>query len=178
MQIILISGKAQHGKSESAKLIKSKLEKQNNKVLITAYGNLVKFVCEKFFGGGYQKNDHNRSLWQYIGTDIIRKQFPNYWVDFVIEIVSMFPNEWDYVIIDDCRFPNEFERWEEKNWDVVKLRVERLNFKSPLTPKQQKHISETILDNYNFDYIIQSKSGLNNLKKEVSKFIRWVEDNK
>lgn len=175
MKIILLSGKARNGKSETAKILKHKLESKGNKVLITAYGNLVKFVCNTFFGSDGQKNEYNRSLWQRVGTDVIRKQKPNYWVDFVIGIVSMFPNEWDYVIVDDCRFPNELTRYGEE-WDTTTVRVNRLNFESDLTEEQKNHISETALDSYNFDYYIESESGLDNLEKEVDKFLLWMGD--
>ncbi len=173
MKIILISGKARNGKSETAKMLKNKLELKGYKVLVTAYGNLLKFICEKFFGCDNQKNEFNRGLWQYVGTDVIRKQHPNYWVDFIVGIVSMFPDKWDYIIVDDCRFVNEIERW--FGFDVITLRVNRLNFQSPLTPEQQQHISETALDNYEFDYVINSESGLDKLEKEVGKFIKWME---
>ena len=175
MKIILLSGKARNGKSETAKIIKKKLKSKGNKVLITAYGHLVKFICEKFFDSDGQKNEYNRSLWQYVGTDVIRKEKPNYWVDFIIDIISMFPNEWDYVIVDDCRFPNELNRYGEE-WDTITVRVNRLNFKSPLTLEQQNHISETNLDNFSFDYVIESESGLDNLEKEVDKFLKWMEE--
>ncbi|MCK9331016.1 MAG: hypothetical protein M0Q94_14165 [Candidatus Cloacimonetes bacterium] len=175
MKIILISGKARNGKSETAKILKNKLETKGNKVLTTAFGNLVKFVCEKFFNSDGQKNEYNRSLWQRIGTDVIRKQKPNYWVDFIISIISMFPNEWNYVIIDDCRFVNELNRYDE-TWDTTTVRVNRLNFESNLTPEQKNHPCETALDNYNFDYVINSESGLDNLEKEVDKFLKWMEE--
>mgnify|MGYP000911163102 CR=1 FL=1 len=175
MKIILLSGKARNGKSETAKILKNKLESKGNKVLITAYGNLVKFICEKFFDSDGQKNEYNRSLWQYVGTDVIRNQKPNYWVDFIIDIISMFPNEWDYVIVDDCRFINELTRWGEE-WDTTIVRVNRLNFESNLTPEQKNHISEIALDNYNFDYVINSESGLDNLEREVDKFLEWMEE--
>jgi len=176
MQIILLSAKAQNGKSETAKIIKNKLEVKNNKVLITAYGNLVKFVCDKFFNSDGQKNEYNRSLWQRVGTDIIRKQNPNYWVDFIIDIVSMFPNEWDYIIIDDCRFENELRRWDRDGWNTTTVRINRLNFENNLTYDQKNHPSETELDNYHFDYVINAESGLNKLEVEVDKFLEWMED--
>ena len=87
----------------------------------------------------------------------------------------MFPNEWNYVIIDDCRFVNELNRYDE-TWDTTTVRVNRLNFESNLTPEQKNHPSETALDNYNFDYVINSESGLDNLEKEVDKFLKWMEE--
>jgi hypothetical protein len=87
----------------------------------------------------------------------------------------MFPNEWDYVLIPDCRFHNELTRWDE-NWDTTTIRVNRLNFENDLTSEQKNHISETQLDTYNFDYVINSESGLDNLEKEVDKFLKWMEE--
>ncbi len=85
----------------------------------------------------------------------------------------MFPDEWDYVIVDDCRFANELERW--IGFNTINLRVNRLNFQSPLTLEQQNHISETELDDYKFDYVINSESGLKNLEMEIEKFLKWME---
>lgn len=177
LQIILISGKAQNGKSETAKILKRKLELKNKKVLITAFGNLVKFSCNKFFGTTYEKTKENRSTWQRVGTDIVRKQNENFWVDLVISFILLFEKEakWDYVIIDDCRFTNELERF--SGFDTINLRINRLNFQSPLTSEQQNHISETKLDNYeHFDYIINAESGLDNLEREVDMFLKWLGD--
>ena len=45
MKIVCISGKAQHGKDTTAKLLEEILEAQGNRVLIAHYGDLVKYVC-------------------------------------------------------------------------------------------------------------------------------------
>ena len=37
-------------------------------------------------------------------------------------------------------------------WKVTTIRVNRLNFESPLTEEQQNHCSETELDDFDFDY--------------------------
>ena len=129
MHIILISGKAQHGKNESAEIIKRKLEQKNKKVLITAYGDLVKYVSKMFFNWDGQKDKVGRTLLQKIGTDVIRKKKPNFWVDFIINILILFENEWDYILIPDLRFKNEIFRWNEY-WDITVLRVNRLNFEN------------------------------------------------
>lgn len=50
MKIVCISGKAQHGKDTTAKLLEEILEAQGNRVLIVHYGDLVKYVCKTFFG--------------------------------------------------------------------------------------------------------------------------------
>lgn len=174
MKVILIAGKAQHGKDQSAKFLKEKLEKQNKKVLITHYGDLVKFICEKFFGWDGNKDVKGRTLLQYVGTDVIREIKPNYWVDFIINLLSMFKNEWDYVIIPDTRFPNEIQQWDE-SWDTISLKIQRINFESNLTPIQKSHPSETALDNYYFDYVIYAEN-LDELATEINKFMEWLDE--
>ena len=43
MKIVCISGKAQHGKDTTAKLLEETLEAQGNRVLIAHYGDLDRF---------------------------------------------------------------------------------------------------------------------------------------
>ncbi len=140
-----------------------------------AYADLLKHICKKYFGWDGQKDLFGRTLLQAMG-DGAREINLNYWVNYLIGFINVFKHlvSWDYVIVDDCRMSNEITRWDEE-WDTTAVRVERLNFKSPLTLEQQTHISETALDFYNFDYIITSESGLNKLEIEVNKFLGWME---
>ena len=46
MKVICISGKAQHGKDTVAKLIAQILEGYGNRVLITHFGDLLKYICK------------------------------------------------------------------------------------------------------------------------------------
>ena len=160
MKVICISGKAQHGKDTSAGFMKEFLEAKGKKVLIAHYGDLVKYVCKTFFDWDGQKDEKGRTLLQYVGTDVVRTQEPDYWVNFIADMIQLFYNEWDYVLIPDCRFPNEIEyiqkvgRLDDTPYDVTHIRVVRQNFVSPLTEEQQKHPSETALDNYPYDYMM------------------------
>lgn len=69
MKIVCISGKAQHGKDTTAKLLEEILEAQGNRVLIAHYGDLVKYVCKTFFGWDGKKDEKGRTLLQRVGTD-------------------------------------------------------------------------------------------------------------
>lgn len=185
MNIILISGKAQHGKDTCANYIKDILESRGQNVLIAHYGDLVKYFCEKFWGWDGVKDDYGRSLLQKVGTDIVRKEMPNYWVEQVTNMIkfSMRDHIFDTVIIPDVRFPNEidinhyFYDIEEKDRPVIySIRVERekynkLGWKSPLTEEQQKHISETSLDDWDFEYYINNDFGLACLSNKCNEFV-------
>lgn len=160
MKVICISGKAQHGKDTTAGYLKEFLEERGKKVLICHYGDLVKYVCKTFFNWDGQKDEKGRTLLQHVGTDIIRTKEPNYWADFICDILCFFPNEWDYVLIPDCRFPNEIECIKECFDDATHIRVIREGFISPLTEEQQKHPSETALDEYPYDYLFFNNKDL------------------
>lgn len=174
MKIITISAKARHGKDYTASLLKNKLEQDGSKVLITHFGDLVKYVCSTFFDWDGKKDEKGRTTLQYVGTDMIRKQRSNYWVDFVLGILEMFPNEWDYVIIPDTRFPNENDTFKNKGFDIETVRVVRPNFDNGLTEEQKNHESEIALDNYHFDYLIVN-NGDETIYKEVDKFLEYLQ---
>lgn len=168
MKIICISGKAQHGKDTSANLLKMMLESDGYKVLIVHYGDLVKYICKQFFDWNGEKDIYGRSLLQRIGTDVIRKQEPDYWVSFVSNILKFFDGEWDYVLIPDSRFPNEIDYLKEQGFDVTHMRVIRQNFVSSLTQEQQQHPSETALDNVLPDHYINNYGTLDDLRNAIS----------
>lgn len=171
VKVIAVSGHAQHGKDTVAGMLSKKLTADGNKVLVTHYADLLKYICKAFFNWDGNKDESGRSLLQRVGTDVIRKQAPDFWVNFVSDTLSFFNEEWDYVIIPDTRFPNEVEKMKEK-FDVVHLRVVRDGFLSPLTPEQQAHPSETALDDVEPDYYIKNNKGLDELDAVVAE---WIE---
>lgn len=173
MKVILISGKARHGKDTIAGFIKSTLEANGNSVLVAHYGDLVKYVCKTFFGWDGEKDEKGRTLLQKVGTDAIRAKCPDYWVSFISDIMGFFPGEWDYTLIPDCRFPNEVEYIKSAGFDAVHLRVVREGFVSPLTPEQQAHPSETALDDVQADHYITNNGSLKDLQTAV---IDWLSE--
>lgn len=170
MKIICISGHAQNGKDSTANCLKKALESDGYSVLIAHYGDLVKYFCRTFFGWDGNKDEIGRTLLQQVGTDTIRSKQPNYWVDFIKSVLILFPDEWDYVLIPDCRFPNEVEAMREL-FDTKLVRVVRPNFESPLTKEQQNHPSETALDDYPADYYISNDGTLSDLQKAASDLV-------
>jgi hypothetical protein len=165
--------------------LKRKLEDIGYKVLITHYADLVKYIAKTFFDWNGEKDLEGRSLLQRIGTEDVRTVFPTFWLDFVRDVLTVYHNEWDYVLIPDCRFENEANAFKyhyvkynsdssnfEVDFDSIVIRITRTDFENNLTPEQKQHPSETSLDNYNFDYYINTKSGIDQLEIEVDKFIK------
>lgn len=146
MKVICISGHAQHGKDTVAKIMKEMLQDNGYRVLITHYADLVKFICRNFFGWDGNKDENGRHLLQFVGTDVVRKQNPDYWVDFIADMLTFFGDKWDYVLIPDTRFPNEIEKLRKDGFSVEHVHVSRPNFDNHLTEEQKNHPSETALD--------------------------------
>lgn len=179
MRVITISGHAQHGKDTTANIMMYKLRADGKKVVIAHYADLVKYICQKFFNWNGKKDERGRSLLQYVGTDVVRSLYPNYWVYFVIDMIKLFGDNWDYMIIPDTRFPNEIECLRDADIDVVHLRVVRSNFESDLTEEQKAHPSETALDNYEPDWWIDNKNmpddlvgAFDDLRNQIDIFIK------
>ena len=173
MKVICISGKAQHGKDTTAGILKEFMELDGYKVRIIHYADLLKYICKTYFDWNGEKDDYGRTLLQKVGTDTIRAKDPDYWVDFVASLLKLFPEEWDYVIIPDCRFPNEINIM-KANFDTLHLRIFRSNFESPLSIEQQNHISETALDKTEPDYAIFNKEDLIYLTNNILEFYHGV----
>ena len=171
-KVICISGKAQHGKDTTAQFIKEYLEEHGKSVLVMHYSDLLKFIVRTYFGWNGEKDEAGRALLQYVGTDRIIRQSPDYWTDFAVGLVRMFPDEWDYVILADCRFPNEVECFKNSEFDTCHVRVIRAPFASPLTPEQQLHTSETALDAIGADRYLLNTGTLEEYKQTV---VAWME---
>lgn len=150
MKVILISGKAGHGKDTLAGYMKKFMEMRGKKVLIIHYGDLLKYICKSLFGWDGQKDDKGRTLLQYVGTERVRALYPDYWVQFVRDMLNIFHREWDYVLIPDVRFPNEIQGMDSFNPYII--RIVRPGF-NMLTEKQQKHASETALDGFDAPFL-------------------------
>lgn len=173
MKVILISGHAQNGKDTIASLLENELTASGRKVLVAHYADLLKYICKTLFNWNGQKDEKGRRLLQYVGTDVIREKRPSYWVDFIADMLDLFGDNWDYVLIPDTRFPNEVERIAEK-FDSIHIRVVRENFVSPLTPEQQMHPSETALDNCDPDVLIHNDGSIQELKETIHYLISEV----
>lgn len=165
MKIILISGKARHGKDTVANILRDNLENIGYRVQIVHYADLLKFICKTYFEWDGEKDEAGRNLLQYVGTDKIRGKDSCFFVNFIGDFLSVFDCEWDYVIIPDCRFHNEVSKLKEWGFDTVHLKVIRPNYNNGLTAEQRAHPSETELDNVRPDIYIINDGDMDDLRR-------------
>lgn len=173
MKVILISAKARAGKDVSAVILKVLLEKADKRVLIIHYADYLKFFCKEHLGFTSKEAPGGRELLQHFGTDVVRKNYQDTWVDMMVALLKGIHTEYDYVIIPDVRFPNEIEKIKE-NFDCITLRIVRSNFETVLSKEEQEHVSETALDDYEFEHVIFNNGTLDDLGESLEYFTNYL----
>ena len=166
-QVILISGKQGSGKTTTANALFRALVARNKQ----EYPGLYKFADPLYTMHEYLLNFMERStgkkrlekdgpLLQWLGTEWGRKNFgENVWVDILRKRVDEAPNR--VVIIDDCRFENEFDAFPE----ALKIRLDApvitRQARCPAWRPNDTHASETGLDTYHlagkFDMVFSTQ---------------------
>jgi hypothetical protein len=199
VKFIGLSGKKQVGKDYAATVITSLLLTRGIKVGSTAFAAALKEIVEmlgvpaaNIYGSDADKNKPTNVLWdrmpdnirfkyrdlkeaaparrsgpmsarevlQVVGTDIFRAIKDNVWAE------SPFVKDWskfDVVLFTDVRFPNEKDAIESRGGIV--LRVNRN------TGLKDNHVSETALDDANFQYVIDNNGTLEEYNRKVEDFV-------
>lgn len=169
MLVVLISGKAESGKTLTSIFLKRTLEWNGYKVLKMAYGDYVKETATSVFGWDGNKDEKGRKLLQWWGTDVVRANEESFWTDTVTRLAKHIEPYFDCLIIDDVRFPNEIHCWDDK-FKYLTVRVERPSHSNALTDEQRKHPSETAMDDYKCDVTL-SANDASELEHQVEKVL-------
>ena len=173
MRVILISGSARFGKDSAAFMMKELLEKQKKKVLIIHYADNLKLFAKNYFGWSGQKDQKGRELLQWLGTDVVRENYEDTWVDMIIALLKGIKTLYDYVIIPDVRFPNEIDKMCD-NFNCITVRVIRPDFDNGLTDEQKNHPSETALKDYPMEYELINDGDLKKLLETTRTFLKNI----
>lgn len=186
MKVIMISGKAGSGKDTIANFFKDELIASNKRVLVMHFADLVKYYATQYFNWDGEKNEAGRNLLQEIGTTVMRGRYPEYWAEIIGKFIDAYTipehSFFDYILIPDWRFINEYEVVYDyaaiQNNETITIRIERyddagLKWKNPnMTSDQLNHISECELDNFAFNWIIENRGTLEDLKNSVNEILK------
>ncbi|MCF8009446.1 MAG: hypothetical protein K9K32_06740 [Halanaerobiales bacterium] len=127
-------------------------------VQIIHFADSLKEYCHELGWNG-KKDNNGRVLLQFVGTEWGRECInEDIWVKKVEEKI----HECDYVIFPDTRFKNEieyFSNYEQNTFKVVRHNLDGSEWDNRLNDSQNRHGSETALDDYYFDYYIHAYSG-------------------
>ena len=109
--VLLISGHMGSGKDTFAEAVTQTLCQSStarpDQVATLHYADYLKFLCREYFGWSGEKDELGRRILQYVGTEVVREQDENFWVDLLIRLTKVFRGRWEWVLIPDTRFPNE-----------------------------------------------------------------------
>lgn len=95
--------------------------------------------------GDPQTKDRWRRLLQAWGTDYRRTDDPEYWLRQTEEVIQRFEDIGDpglmrSIVVDDCRFPNEYDMLARRGFTFVRLEAGETT--RPLTEEEAAHDSE------------------------------------
>lgn len=174
-KIILISGKAQHGKNVFADLLKNELENNGYEIVVDAFAKYIKGYLKDYYEwDGLNKNEFVRSKLQWLGTERIKEDlnYKCFHVKRLCEDFQIVQDDFNYFLVPDTRFEDEIYIMKAMfPSKVITVRIERDGFTGGLTEEQLKHKSEIALDDFKFDWIVDNNGTLEDLKKEVELFI-------
>jgi len=121
-------------------------------------------VIDAYGWDGYKSTDYVseiRPLLQRLGTEAGRQTlWDTIWIDAALK--NLDPN--GKYVITDCRFENEANVVIERNGMVVRIN------RSGVGPANA-HVSETGLDSFDFDIVIENDGTLEEFKQEVARLL-------
>lgn len=169
--IIGFSGKAEAGKTTAANAFLEKLEPKD---LFNGIVPLAKKMKEqaRYLGWDGKKDEKGRRFLQevswpikhYLGEDIYAK-----WV-----IEDACRSNLNVILVDDVRMlaeVNYFKSLPKDEYEFILVRIERPNHVSKLTPEQLADVSETQLDDYDFDYRVVNDGTIEELGDKLSEIL-------
>lgn len=162
-KIFILSGKAKSGKNYVADIIS---DYYKNSIQIS-YAYYLKQYVKKITNWDGEEATKPRDLLQSLGIDLIKKIDKELLIRRVMEDIKVYSYFFDVIIVTDARLKEEIDIPKK----LFKCTTIRINGKeNDLTIEQKNHITETDLDDYKFDYVI------NNTKDEVLKILGGIDE--
>ena len=168
--VFFISGKARHGKTTTANMIKKYFSEHGKDSVVTSYGKYIKMFVKELTGWDGVSEPKPRELLQNLGTGVIREKLgkEEFFVKRINEDLDVYNEYVNAVMLDDVRLPIEMEYFKDKCKNMITMHINRPNFENDLTGKQRNHRTEVALDDYkDFDYMIENDGTLDDLEKKL-----------
>jgi hypothetical protein len=173
---VLIAGYAFTGKSTTARFMKEYLDSLNVSSTIASFAKGVKQTSQ-FLGWSGEKDSRGRQLLIDIGM-AGRKYDKDTWCrttfKYIIPDLEGYP--FDFVLVEDCRFPNEIDYvkndWTYQTYTVRIVAPNREGLKG--TPLYDD-ISETSLTNeMEYDFYVDNTGSLEELKVKAEELVKTI----
>lgn len=150
----------------------------NEVIAMSAELQLTRGVFSRFrkVDWSVEKNDQQRALLQQIGQCLRETISPTIWIDYLINKIKKENPK--LVVIDDIRYRNEADAFKDAGFAMVRLdvtketqdkRIKKLY--GDVEDSKINHISETDLDNYDFDFHVDADIKLADMLKVVDNIV-------
>lgn len=165
---IAIGHKSRMGKDTTAVLISRLLEENwKGHSLVTSFAAELYKVTESIQKSLGKKVEKDRSLLREVGEGLKRVYGPNVWVDVVEKSIEDTPDR--PFIVTDMRLPQEVEMLKRHKFVTLNIKGDYRE-----TVSNPEHITETALDNFKYDYVIENTGSIDELKEKVEEFYKFI----
>jgi len=165
---VLVSGKAGSGKTTFSIFLKELLVEKGYRAVVKSFAYPIKQVAQVFNWDGI-KDEKGRKLLQQLGK-VGREYNEDTFAKILVNTVINNLNIPEVIIVDDWRFPNEYEYIAKYGmFSVISARIHKDKLDNSSTD-----VSETSLDSYVFELDIDNNNTLDNLlntAKDVAVYI-------
>lgn len=165
--IILISGKAGVGKTTLSGILANEISSKGYTVYKTSFAESLKKCATTFFNWDGKKDGKGRTLLQALGA-IGRNYYKDCWVKLAIDgIYDKMMYMPEFILIDDFRFPNEYD-YIVNNFDnefvVITIRINSSDRETLKGTMRYNDESEVSLDEFTkFDYTYDNTGNISDL---------------
>ena len=178
MKIILLGGRANSGKDSTAEFIDEYYRSRGLDVVNIQIATYLKMYAKNIAKWDGDNETKPRQLLQDLGTELIRKEIDQYFfIKRIIQDIDIYSRYFDIITISDGRLPEEFASIKLAYPETVTVHVTRPGFESKLSKEQKAHITETLVDEIEYDLEIVNDGSINDLQKKSIELVQTIEKN-
>ena len=172
MQIILVSGKSNVGKGVFSQKLEQLLKSQNKHVIRCSLSTYIRELAKNdFYWNGVDTLESRIFMGEVyrVGTDF----YPHHMARRVWERdIEPHANKDTIAIVESFREKVNYdyfvELWKVKIIDdIITIRVIRPNFNIIQNEEMENHVSESDLDDFEFDYVIENSGTVEELDEKL-----------
>ena len=178
MKIILLGGRANSGKDSTAEFIDEYYRSRGLDVVNIQIAYYMKMYAKQIAHWDGDNETKHRQLLQDLGTELIRKEIDQYFfIKRIIQDIDIYSRYFDIITISDGRLPEEFASIKLAYPETVTVHVTRPGFESKLSKEQKAHITETLVDEIEYDLEIVNDGSIDDLQKKSIEWVQTIEKN-
>ena len=178
MKITILGGRANSGKDSTAEFIDEYYRSRGLDVVNIQIATYLKMYAKNIAKWDGDNETKPRQLLQDLGTELIRKEIDQYFfIKRIIQDIDIYSRYFDIITISDGRLPEEFASIKLAYPETVTVHVTRPGFESKLSKEQKAHITETLVDEIEYDLEIVNDGSIDDLQKKSIELVQTIEKN-